>query len=170
MPINSVWRKICNDYCDAKRNCTEMTVNLVGWSRGAFTALVVAHRLWTDGCDCSQGLFRWFFESERERPIPVNWMGLFDAVDMSPIPQDPHSSDPDLVVVPPNVEHFSHAAKTSFALSELAFPTITSIPAKFFWRHDGNPTTHSDIGRNMINNDAFYWIRSEARAAGVGIR
>ena len=39
--------------------------------------------------------------------------------------------------------------------------------SQLFWRHDGSPTSHGDIGANMLNNDAFYWMRDEARAAGV---
>jgi RHS repeat-associated protein len=67
-----VHRQICSDYCAVGGQ--NFTVNLTGWSRGAVAAVWVAVYLNEVGCDCGCGT---------KRPIPVNWIGLFDAVNMA---------------------------------------------------------------------------------------
>lgn len=38
-----------------------------------------------------------------------------------------------------------------------------------FYRYDGSPTNHGDIGKSKLlgNNGAYEWIKSEATRAGV---
>lgn len=166
---NDVYKQACEDFC--KGHCK---INLVGWSRGAVIAMEVAERLNTSGCSCQRG------------PIPVNFVGLYDAVDMMP-GRWTHS-------VPGNVKYFSHAIKT--AIQDI-FPTVhyggnerpfdlleprlirERVPESYFrsereqrnrsqWREVWSyRSTHSDIGTSRTATRAHEWILTEARRAGV---
>ena len=85
-------------------------------------------------------------------------MGLFDAVDMTITPGWTNEAI--------NTKRFAHAMKTK---NQTIFPTV-SAGGRYFWRHNGDPTTHGDIGMNRTNNGAFDWIIREAKAAGVLMR
>lgn len=63
-----VKNKICKDWCKNEK----MQINLVGWSRGAVIVMEIAEELEDQGCDCS-GCTKY---------PTINWVGLFDAVDM----------------------------------------------------------------------------------------
>jgi hypothetical protein len=69
--------------------------------------------------------------------------------------------------VPRNVQHFSHAIKTA---RQAKFPTTTfGSGERAFYKKNGTPTLHSDIGKSKLlgNNDAYEWIRQRAIDAGV---
>ena len=156
--------QICHDFCQAKKEGKELEINLTGWSRGAVIAMGVANLLNFPGCRCDgSGACGWFFGT-RYIHIPVNWVGLFDAVSMAPsLAWVPHD-------VPSNVLRFHHAMKTTH--SQPYFPTFrfNQPEEKFFNRKDGSPTTHADIGMSVVlfnNNDAYDWIKSKAVANGV---
>lgn len=64
-------KKICEDFCKDH----SIQINLVGWSRGVVIVMEVAEELEDDGCCCKK---------DKKKYYPtVNWMGLFDAVDMT---------------------------------------------------------------------------------------
>jgi RHS repeat-associated protein len=148
----NVYHTICADYCAAGGE--NFTVNLTGWSRGAVAAVEVAQLLNDLGCNCGCGI---------KKPIPVNWIGLFDAVNMT-IVQPPGA-------VPPNVAHFYHAVKTS--TSQWYFPTYHfsgGIEHKVYNYDPPIPSTHSDVGESVAKggiNDAYPWIEGSAIASGV---
>jgi RHS repeat-associated protein len=147
----AVKKQICKDYC---ANGGNMTINLTGWSRGACIAAEVAQLLNDEGCDCGCG---------KQSPIPVNWVGLFDAVSMTPGGWVPNS-------VPPNVAHFYHAVKTK---SMFLFPThhFAGETAKNIYNYDGSVSSHADVGMSVIRgntNDAYPWIQGTASSSGVG--
>jgi hypothetical protein len=148
-----VWKAICQDYC-ASGGDPNFTVNLTGWSRGAVAAVQVAKLLNDVGCNCGCG---W------KKPIPVNWIGLFDAVKMTPVPLTGS--------VPPNVAHFYHAIKTS--TSQWYFPTLhygSGIEHKVYNYQPPLLTSHSDVGESVAKgsiNDAYPWIEESATESGV---
>lgn len=155
----NVIKKVCADFCKDQL----LKINFVGWSRGAAMLIEIAQTLNDKGCSCCG---KWYkpFSGIQLKPIPINWMGLFDAVDMS-IGAISTSS-----TVPPNVMWVSHAMKSE---DQIMFPTIqypNNMPgSRMFWRYDGSPTTHNDIGRRRDNNGAFNWMVEEARNAGISI-
>lgn len=169
-----VRKQICDDYCKSVTNCDEpgITVNLVGWSRGAAIALEVAQELYQEGCCCCWGYEEIDYINDyvymcKQRVFPeINFMGLFDAVDMTITVGWAHT-------VSPNVKHFAHAMKTEgLKGKQKIFPTI-QCGGRYFWRtkdEKGDPTTHSDIGTRRDNNDAYSWIVSEALSAGVQMK
>jgi hypothetical protein len=151
------------------------TINLVGWSRGAVAAVEVADRLAADG-------------------IEVNFLGLYDAVEMVPnpseiLPGDQAFSD----TLPSNVQNFAHAQKTGPTLfakdSLIPFPTSDYIP---YWQDTNNSeqkfaltdpkfgffypwfrdtrSTHGDIGVNPTNTGAHQFILDRAVQAGVPLK
>jgi RHS repeat-associated protein len=160
-----VKNRICADYCDfnaanttgTKNNCT-MDINLTGWSRGAVACMGVARMLNDDGCRCPD---------KTHKPVEVNWIGLFDAVEMVYAPGRLLPGDQGFPgFVPGNVKHFAHAIKTAWW--EPYFPTTRyGRNERPFDLNVRGRTTHSDIGRNSQNNDAYNWIKSEAVNAGV---
>jgi len=148
----AVKKQICKDYCAASG--VDFKINLTGWSRGACIAAEVAQLLNDVGCDCGCG---------RQRPIPVNWVGLFDAVAMTPGGWTPNS-------VPPNVAHFDHAIKTK---KMFFYPThhFAGSTERAIYNYDGTVTSHADVGMSVIRNnknDAYDWIKGTAVASGVG--
>jgi RHS repeat-associated protein len=96
---NRVYGNIKSDLAAGNGNGV---VNLVGWSRGGVIITEVAQRLDKDN-------------------IKVNFLGLYDAVEMNPFRSYPSS-------VPNNVQNFAHATKTgpTWGLSE----PITDIPTQ----------------------------------------
>jgi RHS repeat-associated protein len=147
----AVRKHICKDYCDRGG---DMTINLTGWSRGACIAAEVAQLLNDLGCPCACG---------RQKPVPVNWIGLFDAVSMTPGGWVPNS-------VPPNVAHFYHAVKTK---KMFFYPThhFAGETAKSIYNYDGSVSSHADVGMSVIRNnknDAYPWIQGSAVSSGVG--
>ena len=146
--INDVHRTICRDFCEDP--CIK--INLVGWSRGAAIALEVANRLQTDGCNCSSG----------KRHPRVNWIGLFDAVDMN-TSMDPTGTD--------NADQVDHARKTKTVLDGQAiYPTIDTqgdnVRNQYFNHLDGSETNHNDIG---TGDDSYNWMTRRARKSGINI-
>lgn len=154
MIMRSVYRQICSDINQAQNECSQITVNLVGWSRGGAIATWIAWELPITGCTLRNG--------EKLYPA-VNWLGLFDAVDQS-------SVIPDAYMTTPPASRVSHSVKTSNTVYQRnVFPTIPVMPQWLFWRYNGDPTTHNDIGTKS-NNRALQWMISEAQLAGVDIR
>lgn len=140
-----VKKQICSDYCNDKN----ISINLVGWSRGATIAMEVAEELEDDGCCCNK---------KTEYP-KVNWLGLFDAVDMT-ITWG-WAND-----ITSNVKNASHIIKSE---NQLLFPT-SSAKAE-----DPNSTnlttvqlensTHGDVG--ATSDVALHWMVDQATRAGV---
>ncbi|NMC83031.1 MAG: RHS repeat-associated core domain-containing protein, partial [Armatimonadetes bacterium] len=159
-----VLHEIQIDFCveKAKTKC-DLTINLTGWSRGAMIASRVAKMLQYTGVRCPAKGLSW----DEYRPVKVNWVGLFDAVAMTP---DFPNVFP--TAVPPNVAHFDHAIKTKHTGKQRMFPTwhFSGSTERAFNNKDGSLTTHADIGMSVIlgnHNDAYPWIRGQAIAAGV---
>jgi len=164
---NDVYADACAAYCTG-----QCEINLVGWSRGAVIAVNVADMLNSRGCPCQSA------------PVPVNFVGLYDAVEM--MPGSGSRS------VPPNVKHFAHAIKTgsqlllptrSYGGNEQPFDLLaprhvreririgTGKDAQWRWRdYWTDKSTHSDIGASQTVTRAHAWIISEARAAGVDFK
>ena len=158
--VNDVHNQICMDFCSG--NCE---INLVGWSRGATIAMRVAELSNIEGCPC-------------QAPVPINFIGLFDAVEM--LPGDWTTT------VPENVAHFAHAIKTN---SVLIFPTtrfgrnerefFLERPRRVYIENrnaesDGHfensyLATHGEIGASRTATGAYNWIIEEARNSGVDI-
>ena len=160
-----VKKQICKDYCDSKEKCKDMTINLTGWSRGAVVCMGVARMLDEDGCRC-KGLLG--LGSKHYRPVDVNWIGLFDAVEMVAAPGRLLPGDQGFPgTVPTNVKSFAHAIKTD---KQLIFPTTRyGRNEKEFRKADGGLTNHSDIGESKKrgNNEAYEWIKNHAISSGV---
>lgn len=150
-----VKRQVCSDYCAAGGE--DFTVNLTGWSRGAVAAVWVAVLLNEEGCDCGCG---------EKRPIPVNWIGLFDAVNMAWTVPPPSS-------VPGNVAHFYHAVKTG--TDQWYYPTFHFGGGTEHKVYNYRPpilSSHGDVGisdtaTEIHINDAYNWIENSAVASGV---
>ena len=176
--LKKVHKAVCWDFCASRRLDKSFQVDLIGWSRGAVIAATVAKKLNDEGCCCKyRTVGRWErvrgggqrFVKYREccdlhKPVPVNFVGLFDAVRMT-IPGLGAPQGGWAEVFPPNVTHAAHAVKTAV---EPLFPTqMGFVPAKSFRRYNGMPATHGDIGTNRENNGAFWWMVAQARAAGL---
>jgi RHS repeat-associated protein len=184
--IDDVVRDICSDYCKDR----SININLFGWSRGAIAAVEVATKLNNDGCKCARpggvvvekvcvdideyGNETWeTWESivggwtEHIKPIPVNFLGLYDAVEM--VPQAPGT--PDLgASIPPNVRHWYHAKKAAYI--EGIFPTRNyggdGNEANYHTSNRGK-SSHGDIGTNNSNTAAHLHMIERARRAGVDL-
>jgi hypothetical protein len=179
--IDNVVKNICEDYCADQT----IKINLFGWSRGAIAAVEVARKLNEHGCKCSRpggvvrerrcivdksGNEKWqTWETivggwtENFKPVPVNFVGLYDAVEM--VPQK--LGTPDMATkMPGNVKKFFHAAKTT--PYEPHFPTQDLNPTRFHTANKGN-STHGDIGVNPTNTAAHGRMIYEARNAGVNL-
>jgi RHS repeat-associated protein len=153
--VKGVYNQVCADYCTAKNTGKATKINLIGWSRGAQAAVQVADWLNVYGCCCCT---TWYGScADLHRPVSVDFLGLFDAVNMT-------WSIGWTRTVPSNVRTFAHAIKSKH---ELIYPTIATLGGRVFWRHDGSPTTHADIGANIANNGAYDWMVKQARSAGV---
>jgi RHS repeat-associated protein len=154
----AIKKVICMDYCQAKQNGQTFTINLTGWSRGAIIAAGIAKMLNDEGCDCCGG---------KTAPVPVNWVGLFDACARIPFSGWWGNS------VPPNVAHFDHAVKTGHSIP---YPTFhfAGENAKQIYNDDGTPggtlTTHGQVGMSKAlgnENPAYPWMMGRAMQAGV---
>ncbi len=171
---DEVYGQICSDVCNAQTSGTVFKVNLVGWSRGATICLGLAQKLNNPGCKCTCGEKKALFglgsrtEYAIYKPVPVNWIGLFDAVDMTPNPADalPGVGWPDAIT--PNVGRLDHARKTGW---QPFFPTtkVKGQNVQEFNRYDGTHTSHNDIGA-QLNNGALDWMIKSAQAAGVKVQ
>ena len=150
----TVKKKICNDFCAAEQAGNNFTINLTGWSRGAIIAAGVAKMLNDEGCDCCKTHYQ---------PVSVNWVGLFDAVAMTPGGWWPKA-------VPGNVAHFDHAVKTKEQRFLPTWHFTGNQTEEAFIRYSGASTSHRDIGESykLGNNYSYIWIKSTAISAGVG--
>jgi hypothetical protein len=150
-----VKQQICSDFCAAGGK--NFTVNLTGCSRGAVAAVWVAVLLNEEGCDC---------RCTKQKPVPVNWIGLFDACNMAWTEPPPSS-------IPANVAHFYHAVKTRS--DQWYFPTFHfagGTEKKIYNYREPVLTSHSDVGTSdsrteMHINGAEDWIQDSAVASGV---
>jgi RHS repeat-associated protein len=157
--------RICNDWC---RN-SKVKINIVGWSRGAVIAMEVAEELQDDGCVCKA-------TGACGKP-EVNWIGLFDAVDMMNYAGGPTMGNlnPFHAVgfahdVTSNVKQGLHIVKTS---KQALYPTINVKPEdpsktnfvtmKMNWE-DGRKTSHGDIG---TGNYFLETMMKSAESAGL---
>ncbi|AQT68262.1 Cell wall-associated polypeptide CWBP200 [Anaerohalosphaera lusitana] len=151
---NRVKKRICKDYCRDKN----MQINIVGWSRGAASALEVADQLNEDGCCC---------DGTTVKP-EVNWLGLFDAVEMttnSMMAED----------IASNVKRADHARRTQKVgawAKQLIFPRVsgetnssdTVLTTKDFYWKDGRKTSHNDIG---TKRPFLRWMMQRGEKAGL---
>ncbi|BDS08268.1 hypothetical protein NT6N_33080 [Oceaniferula spumae] len=136
--ISGVHKLICKHWCEDKT----IKINLVGWSRGAVAVQEVARRLAEKGCCCKEDGKKTLY-----KPIPVNFLGLYDAVDRTAIVGLYNDNLTDNVV-----ENFNHAMRTG-SPSETAFPIQrTGHDNEVGYVHpnptqNGDATTsHGDIG------------------------
>ena len=72
-----VYYQIQTDFCEAKKSGKELTINLTGWSRGAMAIALVAEMINDLGFWCNECGYVHY------EPVPINWVGLFDAVAMT---------------------------------------------------------------------------------------
>jgi hypothetical protein len=157
----TVKKEVCRDFCKAKKECKDFEVNLTGWSRGAMVAVDVAKMLNTQGCTC---------DGKTHKPIPVNFVGLFDAVDMVMDPLKLLPGDQGFPnSIPPNVKKdgFAHAMKTG---RSLIFPTVHFGGNEVaFDNYDGTKSRHHDLGYSATsrNNPSYNWMLWQAINAGV---
>lgn len=105
-------------------------------------ALAVADRLNRKGCKCDNGC--------EYKPVPVNFLGLYDPVDMTILnPLDIFKILPGDQgypnQIPQNVLNNLVQVKTA---NQAMFPTtnIKGANTKHYRFINGNPTTHSNIG------------------------
>ncbi len=172
--IKLVYTQICEDFCIAKTNCTcgncpDIEINLVGWSRGAVAAVEVADWLNYYGCKC---LMPGDWSRSRFKPVRVNFLGLFDPVEMVWAIGSRFEN-----TIPPNVD-FSYALWRT-DLAGLIYPQkrYTNLSKEEdFWIHkivktsrhqyvSKRMSTHGDVGRDP---QAFYrHMKPEAIAHGV---
>lgn len=123
-----------------------------------------------DGCKCGGFLG---IGARRYRPVMVNWIGLFDAVERVYAPGRLLPGDQGFPsALPSNVKSFAHATKTKtdgFQQGTVLKTTYYGINERAFDRYDGTTTTHSDIGESgkQSNNASYEWIKNQAIAAGV---
>ncbi len=143
-----VKKQICKDYCKNK----SISINLVGWSRGATIVMEVAEELQDDGCCC---------KGKKEYPT-VNWIGLFDAVDMTSTWGWANN-------ITSNVKNASHVVKSK---KQRLFPT-SSATAEDSTKTKVNTVTlensnHNDVGAK--SKIALQWMVHQAQAAGVKMK
>ena len=135
---------------------TDLKINLTGWSRGSMIASMVAKMLNDLGSWCNE-----CSTLKHYQPVAVNWVGLFDAVARTKDIGYP-------TAVPGNVARFDHAIKRK---KQWPFTTwhFSGSNERAFYRKDGSPTSHRDIGESKIlgNNSSYDWIKGQAIAAGV---
>lgn len=181
--------RVCHATCfassarwlDLSQLSASLHINLVGWSRGATAAAWVARELGETDCGCEGGA---------GQPIEVNFLGLYDAVEMIPaslltpghrLPewypgdQGPPNS------VPSNVRNFFRAKKTGGAFirsggiplpttnfgheDELGFRLMTP-----WWDGDGElhyKSDRSQIGTSPDATAAHVAMLRAAASAGV---
>ena len=173
--INEVLNDICNRLCAAISECRPFRINLLGWSRGATAVIHIANELNDSGCRCGDRLLT---------RIPVNFLGLFDAVDMT-------AAWSGKTYRPPNVDVVAHAIKTASLIifpREAIFPTNRLVPGTKFKRPkrvigygsagigapgfpiESDETTHGDIGGTDPSYlDPLYWMMGKMREAGINI-
>ena len=155
--FGGVKQQICAHQCEAKKSGKPLPkINLVGWSRGATVVMEIAEELQDDGCCCSRNFLG--FCCDRIYPA-VNWMGLFDAVDMTATWGWANN-------ITSNVRNASHVIKSE---KQMFFPT-SSAKAEDATRTNVNTvklkdSTHNDVG--ATSEAALHWMVDEARNAGV---
>ena len=189
--IDRVVSDICADYCKDR----SIKINLFGWSRGAIAAVEVAKRLNEKGCACvhpggvvrerrcyldgngneAWGTFETIVAAWTEiiKPVPVNFMGLYDAVEMVPNP-----TSPDLATeLPGNVGTLVHTTKwpqrsISIKGKTIIFPTQKiGGPGQVFpcKSEGGGNSTHGQIGVSQTETAAHMIMIERARSAGVNL-
>lgn len=183
--VNRVVSEICKDMC-SKSPPSE--INIVGWSRGAVAALMVVDILDKQGCCCQWTTVREFTgpvtitstgpsgpSVEREvccdrRHPSINFLGLYDPVDMRPGAHPP--------LIPPTVQNCALAIGDQKASSwcfwksrtrETLFPLAKCEPAdwdKTNFKRRYFDATHGGIGTGREADD---WMRQCSRKAGVNV-
>lgn len=171
---DSVHQKICSEY----NNNRNLSINIFGWSRGAVIAVEVAKLLKEKGC-CTkysnQMARSWNPFAEKqfyrkcckwEKPIPVNFVGLFDPVDMSFFNINTSSKPDNINVI------FSIQSDSRAVLEQVIFPPQKyegEERVKIKRNHNGTRTKHGDIGgaTNSRTNDALDMMKKKASVAGV---
>jgi len=171
----------------------KIEINLVGWSRGATAAVEVARRLKADGIYCCKGKPVSTVPAGRNRGHPsirsanlyrpqVNFLGLYDAVEMVFNISELWPGDQGFPNSISNAEVFFHAMKTK---SEFLFPTtdfnhpdqvaFNLLSPRYKGIMTGNgymkisiyDTSHNDIGVNPTNSNAHREMIRRAVSAGV---
>ena len=164
--IRAVKERICEDYCEDN----SIKINLLGWSRGAVGVLEVAQQLNDDGCCCEWercGFLNLGWKCvDLHKPVSVNWLGMFDPVNM----HTGTTNDPRV----PNVKKVSIARRTaydSWMFPKYPKPTgADDIDERDITNTDGSESTHGDVGGNNTNNDALDWMIEQAQGAGVKVK
>ena len=157
---------VCRELC--KNPQTKL--NFVGWSRGATVILKLADILNRKKCECDNG-------SDVQPPIEINWIGLFDAVDMIPtsgwndyIPTNVRNAAH--LIKSDRNDNGEHTHKDKRSQFQRIFPTTET------WIPEGSSTNfvyamlvqsnHSDVGCD--SDVALNWMLHQAKAAGVNVR
>ena len=172
---DNVHSYICSKYIKNKN----MRINFVGWSRGAVIAVEVAKLLKEEGC-CSKTKksrrrswnpfadvqFYWVeWCCAWDKNIPVNFMGLFDPVDMSA--HNNTSTKPSNVNVIYSIQSDSKSVKEQIFFQPQRYAGEERIKVKR--NYDGTRTKHGDIGGDETarENDAYKFMISRAVLAGL---
>ena len=162
LDASRIWRgvrnQICNDYCKDET----ISINLIGWSRGATIVMETAEELEDDGCCCN---------GVKKYP-KVNWMGLYDAVDMTITWGWSYS-------ITSNVKSASHIMKSNRNIDqdEYWIDGQTIYPTTSAYAEDKSKTnlnavylansSHGNVGVDSLA--ALSWMTDQAFAAGVSV-
>ena len=164
--VDAVKRQICADRCS---DCPPSQYNIVGWSRGAVAAMILAQRLNDEKCCCKWGTVlcpsSWsscigppIAATKRvccdEREVKINFLGLWDPVDMR-CGDAPHD-------IPPNVANCTLIVAGVY--DNVLFPRhdVSGDPRlRRLLMRDGD---HGDVG---CSKKAYNAMRKCACKAGV---
>lgn len=157
----TVFNRICNDYQIAVKHGTNITIDIIGFSRGSAIANEIAWQLKNKGCPCSS-------QSNQKSYPRVRFLGLFDPVHSYPnaIAWKYHSRS-----IAPNVAN----AAIAYAMDErrlLFRPSILSASDATSLAVETFPGRHSDVGGHVANNPVIgqitlKWMIDQATQHGV---
>jgi RHS repeat-associated protein len=165
--VDAVIKRICDDL----KSNPNITIDLVGFSRGGAIANQVATELDKKGCPCyrGRGRGRKFLSQTKPR---IRFLGLFDPVYSFPLIATPFWNDD---TIPPNVDNAAIALasdenRKNFRPSILtpSDPDLTSIDLEWF------PGVHSDVGghkdfNSLISNWTLRYMIDQGRSAGLAM-
>jgi len=155
---SQVHSDICKAYCNNKT----ITINLVGWSRGAVIAIEVANLLKKTGCCCKKKRCGRTMKCI-DRGFPsVNWLGLFDPVRMMWGSTFGGSIPDNVSSVTLATSDYNNSSREQLMFPELHFSQCPGLNLT----HHHFPLTHGEIGTNEL---VLNWMIYQASQAGVNM-
>lgn len=173
--------KVYADICSEYRKNKNISINMFGWSRGGVIAVEVAKLLNDKGCCVKtydkmvkswNPLEDWKTEKrccKYDKPINVNFIGLFDPVDMALFNMNT-SKKPDNVGTLYSIQSNSRKGKEQILFPPQGYDGEDRDKVRR--NHDGTRTSHGDIGgtKSSRPNDAYDRMKERAQREGVNIR